>query len=85
MFKQLIFGFLATASFLSATLQSVVPQARTSTADKFIIGVLRLDDVIVPFAQYRNGRWLNPWPRPDCYCDEPNNDEPNSLTDQPKP
>jgi hypothetical protein len=31
---------------------------------KFIVGVLRADGTLVPFAEYGNGGWYNPWPNP---------------------
>ncbi|HET8783364.1 MAG TPA: hypothetical protein VFM63_13150, partial [Pyrinomonadaceae bacterium] len=30
----------------------------------FTIGILRGDGTLVPFAQYGNGGWWNPWPKP---------------------
>ena len=31
---------------------------------QFMIGMLRGDGTLVPFAQYGNGGWWNPWPKP---------------------
>lgn len=31
---------------------------------QYMIGTLRADGTLVPFAQYGNGGWWNPWPRP---------------------
>lgn len=33
-------------------------------ASQFIAGILRGDGTVVPFAQYGNGGWFNPWPNP---------------------
>ena len=33
-------------------------------ASHFIAAILREDGTLVPFAQYSNGGWSNPWPRP---------------------
>jgi hypothetical protein len=33
-------------------------------APQFMIGMLRGDGTLVPFAQYGNGGWWNPWPKP---------------------
>jgi hypothetical protein len=38
--------------------------AQSKNSDQFIISVLRADGTLVPFAQYGNGGWWNPWPRP---------------------
>ncbi|MGH9944167.1 MAG: hypothetical protein ACRD9R_17620 [Pyrinomonadaceae bacterium] len=47
---------------------SEVSEARASAQSidtgQFMIGVLRADGALVPFAQYGNGGWWNPWPRP---------------------
>jgi hypothetical protein len=37
--------------------------------------------VLVPFAQYRDGRWKNPWAKPADSSEE----EPNTLADLPEP
>ncbi len=31
---------------------------------QYLIGTLRADGTLVPFAQYSNDGWFNPWPRP---------------------
>lgn len=32
--------------------------------NQFIVGILRADGILIPFAQYGNGGWWNPWPKP---------------------
>jgi hypothetical protein len=39
-------------------------QARPTSGDSSTFAVLRRDGVIVPFASYDEGRWLNRWPEP---------------------
>ena len=56
--------------------------ARTAAGDKFILGILRRDGVIAPFAQYANRKWTNPWHSPESN-DQPN--EPDTIADLPKP
>jgi len=50
-------------------------------ADHFTASLLRSDAVLVPFAEYRNGRWKNPWAKPKDFSEE----EPNTLADLPEP
>lgn len=38
--------------------------ARDNSTSQFMIGTLRGDGTLVPFAQYGNGGWWNPWPKP---------------------
>jgi hypothetical protein len=70
---------LITLASLALTLSSAgwnnperVP-VQTGTDDQFIVGIFRPDGVIVPFAQYTNRKWINPWhrPQPDQQPDEP--------------
>ena len=49
--------------------------------DHFTATLLRSDAVLVPFAEYRNGRWKNPWAKPKDFSE----DEPNTLADLPEP
>jgi hypothetical protein len=59
--------FVATLS-LAAVLASIettkgwVPPVRDDD-DRFMISMLRADGTLVPFAQYGNGGWWNPWPK----------------------
>jgi len=36
--------------------------AKCDQESQFIVGVLRADGILIPFAQYSNGGWANPWP-----------------------
>jgi hypothetical protein len=85
MLRLMLLAGLVVAAALFGTFQPLNSQAQSHDADQFIIGIQGTDGVIVPFAQYRQGQWLSPWPKPDCHCEEPDNDEPNTLTDQEKP
>ncbi len=70
-----------TLSGLAGIRPACVP-AQTGSDDTLIVGVLRPDGVIVPFAQYANRKWTNPWhsPQPDAQADEP-----DTVADLPKP
>jgi hypothetical protein len=50
-------------------------------ANHFTVSLLFPDGSLLPFAEYREGRWLNPWPRPDPSSDE----EPNTVANLSKP
>ncbi len=56
--------------------------AQTTGNDTFIVGILRQDGVIAPFALYANKKWTNPW-----HSRQPNDqaDEPDTIADLPKP
>jgi hypothetical protein len=49
--------------------------------DQFIASLITSDAVLVPFAQYRDGHWENPWPRSSNSSAK----EPNTLANLPKP
>lgn len=59
---------LAAVSFIALILAYEVNKAQVSSKHdepgRFMIGILRGDGTIVPFAQYGNGGWWNPWPKP---------------------
>ena len=50
-------------------------------SDHFTASLLRSDNVLVPFAQHSNGRWINPWAKPTDFSEK----EPNTLADLPEP
>ena len=54
-------------------------QSQNTRSHRFTIGILRGDSLIVPFAEYRDGKWLTPWPKPDGFGDN----QDNSLADLP--
>src|SRR5690242_4273833 len=51
------------------------------TKDHFIASLVTSDAVLVPFAQYRQGHWENPWPK----SSDSSANEPNTLASLPKP
>jgi hypothetical protein len=55
------------------------PQAQVSPP--FLIGVLRSDGVLVPFAKYSQSQWSPPWPKPASSTEE----TPTALTELKKP
>src|SRR5437764_15305773 len=52
-----------------------------SDANHFTVSMLFPDGSLVPFAEFREGRWLNPWPKPES----PSEEEPNTFANLPKP
>ena len=64
--------------------------AKRDEPRQFIVGILRADGTLIPFAQYTNGGWTNPWPRPreppgSMYAEEMEKVIPHSLGDLPEP
>jgi hypothetical protein len=58
--------------------------------DQFIVAILRADGTLVPFAQYGNGGWTNPWPGPreaatSVYAEDTGPVIPHSLGNLPEP
>lgn len=55
---------------------------QTASDDTFLVGILRRDGVIAPFAQYANRKWTNPW-----HSRQPNDqpDELDTIADLEKP
>lgn len=71
---------------------TIAPLSTQQTSTHFLIGVLRADGTLVPFAQYGNGGWWNPWPAPrqvveSIYTEstEPREIEHHSLADMSEP
>jgi len=83
MIKRLI-TLASLAAALSSTTGMKPARALRKAAgdDRFIVGVLRPDGVIVPFAQYANRKWTNPW-----HSLQPGDqaEEPDTIADLPKP
>lgn len=57
---------------------------------QFIVSIVRADGTLLPFAQYANGGWMNPWPSPrrpaaSIYDEEPEEVIPHSLGNLPEP
>jgi len=59
------------------------PYAQHVAVKELRVGVLRADGALVPFAEYRNDLWWNPWPEP-APIDE-YGVAPKSLNGQPEP
>ena len=59
---------IVTLSLLALVPGYSVDKALVSTkgnsTSRLMIGILRADGTLVPFAQYGNGGWWNPWPKP---------------------
>jgi hypothetical protein len=55
-----VYKSLPTANFDQTSRVS----ARHDDTTHFIAAILRADGTLVPFAQYGNGGWANPWPAP---------------------
>ena len=49
---------------LSLAFVPVSAQQHGAGVPQYLIGTLRADGTLVPFAQYSNGGWWNPWPKP---------------------
>ena len=81
---------LLLVMMLLVTLVGGEVAATREDTDQFIAGILRADGTLVPFAQYGNGGWTNPWPRlrqppTSIYAEEPQEFLPHSLGDLPEP
>lgn len=83
----------ATISLLAFVVESEKPGihvlAQRTQESQFIVSLLRADGTIIPFAQYGNSGWWNPWPRPSppagsIYV-ESTEVMPHSLGDLPEP
>lgn len=85
MTKTLLLGTILLVALLGGEAAAI----REDT-DQFIAGVVRADGTLVPFAQYSNGGWNNPWPGPrqppaSIYDEERQEVVPHSLGDLPEP
>jgi hypothetical protein len=70
-------AILSTSYFL--LFMAVTTPVMGQQAAGVTIAVLRDDGTLVPFAQYQQGNWLNPWPKPEGYYSS------NTIADLPKP
>jgi hypothetical protein len=73
--RALLVAIVAVAALAGAAAADLTPglskQARGSSGESSTFAVLRRDGVIVPFASYEAGRWLNRWPEPGRRIDIP--------------
>ena len=82
---------IATLLFASVGGQKIrAPRpANPDEASQFIAAVLRADGTLLPFAQYTNGGWTNPWPKPrqttGSIYDQETEVIPHSLGNLPEP
>jgi hypothetical protein len=65
-------------------------RVQLNDTNQFIAAILRADGTLVPFAQYGNGGWTNPWPRPrqstqSVYSEDKEELVPHSLGNLPEP
>jgi hypothetical protein len=79
MSNSLIAMFLLSMLAVSLTMDSADIPAQDTDRNQFTIGILRGDSVIIPFGEYRDGKWLARWPKPDGFGE----DIDNSLADLP--
>ena len=64
MTKILIITLLLLALVAAYAVDTSPVSTEQNGTSQFMIGTLRGDGTLVPFAQYGNGGWWNPWPKP---------------------
>jgi hypothetical protein len=79
MSNSLIAMFLLSTLAVSLVMGSADIPSQDTDRNQFTIGILRGDSVIIPFGEYRDGKWLARWPKPDGFGE----DIDNSLADLP--
>src|SRR5215813_6975973 len=79
MSNSLIAMFLLSMLAVSLVTDSAGIPSQDADRDQFTIGILRGDSVIIPFGEYRDGKWLAQWPKTDGFGE----DIDNSLADLP--
>jgi len=62
--KILIVTLLLLALVAGYSVDKAPLSAKDNSMSQFMVGILRADGTLVPFAQYGNGGWWNPWPKP---------------------
>lgn len=74
---------------LALAVAPVFAQQHGMGGSQYLVGTLRADGTLVPFAQYSNGGWWNPWPKPRQVAEsiyaESTAAEHNSLADLSEP
>lgn len=84
----------AVVSLAAVVARFEVPEnyvlAQHDQQSQFIVGILRADGILIPFAQYCNGGWSNPWPpvphsSSESIYGESATVTPHSLQDLPEP
>jgi hypothetical protein len=77
----LVVLFMAAATGSVTQLSSLYDQ----NSANFLVAILRADGTLVPFAQYGNGGFFNPWPRPQPCQGCIDEIQPHSLGGLPRP
>lgn len=62
--KKILTITLALALVAGYSVDKASFSAKDDSTSQLMIGMLRADGTLVPFAQYGNGGWWNPWPKP---------------------
>jgi len=71
--------YLLSMLAVSLVLDGAKIPSQDTDRNQFTIGILRGDSVIIPFGEYRDGKWLAQWPKTDGFGE----DIDNSLADLP--
>jgi len=79
MSNSLIAMFLLSMLAVSLVMGAADIPSQDKNHNQFTIGILRGDSVIIPIGEYRDGKWLARWPKPDGFGE----DIDNSLADLP--
>src|SRR5215213_2649405 len=66
-----IAGLWMLVSMLAQTTVPASPGASTAAPDAFVLGVLRRDGLVSPFAAFEKKTWKSPWPADLRYLDLP--------------
>lgn len=81
------FSLLALGATYEVKKANFSPQREEPS--QFLVSILKGDGTLVPFAQYGNGGWSNPWPNPrrsdERLYDEDTKVIPHSLGELPEP
>src|SRR5258705_242345 len=75
----IIFALLVLSPIVSNNGATV--EKNQSRSNHFTISLFWPDGVLIPFAEYQEGKWLNPWPKSEQSTEE----EPNTIADLSKP
>jgi len=79
MSNSLIAMYLLSMLAVSLVFDGARIPSQDTDRNQFTIGILRGDSVIIPFGEYRDGKWLAQWPKTDGFGE----DIDNSLADLP--
>ncbi|MGH9942888.1 MAG: hypothetical protein ACRD9R_11095 [Pyrinomonadaceae bacterium] len=84
--SKLLFAIALTllTLIIGGNAEHIRDSAQNKDIKQFMVGVLKANGTLVPFAEYRRGVWWNPWPEPTSPA-ESNEVGPKSLGDHPEP